>query len=319
MRRFVSIFKYILLLGACIYICFYQGSTTAFNIKGWLSSSHTTAPSVVNGTSGVPTTTVPKGTMDIYVLDIGQGDAILVKVGDSFTLIDSGDVEHRPEIVRLLRKYGVHSLKNVIITHPHADHLGGFLWVSKEFPVEHVYDNGYAIGSSTFTTYRKQIERKKIPHSILRAGDTIDLGNGAIFEVYAPWDTMMTDHSGKQHVNNNSIVGKLIFGTFSMMMTGDAEKEEEAKIVNNNRGKLDSTILKVGHHGSKTASSEVFLDTVHGKVALISCGLHNEYGHPSKQTIDRLEKRGYSWYATGTSGTLHVHSNGTDYTIGKER
>lgn len=318
MRKLISILG-VLLLGICLYTWLVPHSSSPFNVIEIFSSTKASSPSVVTTKQGSPTTTVPKGTLDVYVLDIGQGDAILIKVGDTFTLIDSGDVEHRPDIVRLLHKYGVKKLKNVIITHPHADHLGGFLWVSKEFSVDHLYDNGYALSSSTYTTYVKQIDRKKIPHSILRAGDTIDLGNGAIFEVYAPWDAMMADQKGKQHVNNNSIVGKLIFGTFSMMMTGDAEKEEEEKIVQENRGRLKSTILKVGHHGSKTASSNLFLNEVQGKVALISCGLHNEYGHPSKQAIDRLEASGYAWYATGMSGTLHVHTDGQTYAVDKER
>ena len=182
------------------------------------------ATSSANGAYSIDTkTTTPEGKLDVYMLDIGQGDAILLKVGDEYSMIDTGDIEHRENIVAQLKSMGVTKLKNIIITHPHADHMGGFYAIAKAMPIEHVYDDGISVDNNMYKTYEKWIDKNKIQRSTLRSGDVVDFGHGAVFLVYAPWAEPLTDKKGAPDLNNNSIVGKLIFGKFSMLFTGDAE------------------------------------------------------------------------------------------------
>lgn len=295
-----------------------------FSLAGCSSSVAST--SISNGSSHTATTWHGES-LDVYTLDIGQGDAHLIKIGDEYTLIDTGDVDHREAIVKQLKALHVNRLKNVIITHPHADHLGGFYAIAKAIPIKNVYDNGFEAKSTVYKTYRKELNKMGITPKALRKGDIVTLGDGAVFEVYAPWDTELTDKKGKADLNNNSIVGKLVAGKFSMLFTGDAEKEEEARLIKEENTKLSSRVLKVGHHGSKTSSSKDFIRSVRPEIAVISCGLHNDYGHPHKESLQRLLNDGkavsptksITIYRTDTMGQIHIHTNGDSWSVTTER
>ena len=254
-----------------------------------------------------------EGHVDIYMLDIGQGDAILLKVGDEYSMIDTGDIEHRENIVAQLHNLGVTKLKNVIITHPHADHMGGFLAIAKAMPIEHVYDDGISVDNNMYKTYEKWIEKKNIQRTTLKKGGTVDFGHGAVFVVYAPWDDILVDKKGQPDLNNNSIVGKFIFGKFSMLFTGDAELQEEQRLIKEQNSKLFARILKVGHHGSRTSSSEDFLKSVKPESALISCGLYNKYGHPHDVTLRYLNEHNIAIYRTDTMGRIHISTDGNEW------
>lgn len=224
----------------------------------------------------------------VKVLDIGQGDAILIKHGDKYSMIDTADIDKRDEIVRLLKQEHVDRIENLIITHPHADHLGGAWAIMNNFPVERVYDDGLVYNSNTYKTYIKTMKKYKIPRTTLKADTELDFGNDIKFVTYAPGAKYITNEQGKYDANNNSIVGKLIYGDFTMMFTGDAEKEEEKIISSKYKDKLRSKILKVGHHGSKTSSTNEFLNYVQPEVAVISAGLDNKYHHPHQASLKRL-------------------------------
>lgn len=264
---------------------------------------------------------VHSGILDVYTLDIGQGDAHLIKVGDEYTLIDTGDVDHRDSLIALLKKYNVKSLKNIIITHPHADHMGGFYALIKaEIPIGHVYDNGMEAGTSVYKTYLKNITTKKIPHSALYKSMTVDLGQGAQFIVYAPEQgKYIKDNKGQPDPNDNSIVGKLVFGKFSMLFTGDASRAEENKLIKEENTKLSSRVLKVGHHGSAGSSQKDFLRSVRPESAVFSVGLHNDYGHPTSQALQRLAAENIMVYRTDTQGTIRIHTDGNTWNITTER
>ncbi|WP_298703124.1 ComEC/Rec2 family competence protein [uncultured Veillonella sp.] len=274
-----------------------------------------------NQSKAATSTEAVQGTLDVYALDIGQGDAFLIRVGDEYSLIDTGDVDHRDNLVAYLKQYKVKKLKNVIITHPHADHLGGFFAIADAgIPMEHVYDNGMTYSSSVYRTYMKTVDRLKIPRTVLYKGDVVDFGNGAKFTVYAPWqgDPVM-DNKGKADLNNNSIVGKLEFGKFSMLFTGDAEKPEENRLIKEQNTKLSSRIIKVGHHGSKTSSQKDFLRSVRPEFAIISAGQNNDYGHPHKEALERLRAENITVYQTKTMGTIQIHSDGNTWQITQEK
>lgn len=255
--------------------------------------------------------------LTVRMLDIGQGDACLLEKDGKFVLIDSGDIEHRDAIVALLKKYKVKSLSKVVITHPHADHLGGMNAIFKNFKVEAIYDDGMPSGTASYKNYLKAIQANKIPYKALKAGDALSFFDGVTYKVIGPV-TVIKDQKGNSDFNNNSIVGRLSYGNFSMMFTGDAEKEEEASILAN-KGTLKSDVLKVGHHGSRTSTSPDFLRAVSPKEAFISCGLNNDYGHPHKTTVAKLEKAKVHIYRTDRDGTLTLTTTGDGYQITKER
>ena len=145
----------------------------------------------------------------------------------------------------------------------------------------------------------------------------MDFFDGVKFNVLGPVK-VIKDQKGNSDFNNNSIVGRLTYGSFSMMFTGDAEQEEEKTILGKG-GTLKSDVLKVGHHGSRTSTSPAFLKAVSPKNAFISCGQGNDYGHPHKVTIDKLEKAKVQIYRTDRNGTVTLTSDGSSYRIEKER
>lgn len=255
--------------------------------------------------------------LTVRMLDIGQGDACLLEKDGKFVLIDSGDIEHRDAIVALLKKYKVKSLSKVVITHPHADHLGGMNAIFKNFKVEAIYDDGMPSGTASYKNYLKAIKANQIPYKALKAGDALTFFDGVTYKVLGPVK-VIKDQKGNSDFNNNSIVGRLSYGNFSMMFTGDAEKEEEASILAG-KGTLKSDVLKVGHHGSRTSTSPDFLRAVAPKAAFISCGLNNDYGHPHKTTVAKLEKAKVHIYRTDRDGTLTLTTTGDGYKITKER
>ena len=257
-----------------------------------------------------------QSTLTVRMLDIGQGDSFLLEKDGKFVLIDAGDIEHRDAMVALLKKYHVKTISKVIITHPHADHLGGMLAVFKNFKVESIYDDGMPANTSSYKNYLKQIEANKIPYKALKAGDTLSFFDGVSFKVVGPVKKI-TNQKGNSDFNNNSIVGRLTYGHFSMLFTGDAEKEEEQSILSQ-KATLKSDVLKAGHHGSRTSTSPDFLKAVGPKEVFISCGQGNDYGHPHKETMTKLEKAKVHIYRTDRDGTVTLTTSGDNYTIKKE-
>lgn len=263
-----------------------------------------------------PGSAMPPG-LSVRMLDIGQGDALLLSKDGEFVLIDSGDVDHREQMAAYLKKYGVRELKTVIITHPHADHIGGMYTVFRECRVDQVYDNGQPTSTNTYRTYLKEIEKRNIPYKAVRAGDVIPFFKDVAFRVLGPAE-IMKDDKGRPALNNNSVVGRLTYGNFTMLFTGDCEKEEEMSIMKGEQTFLKSDVLKVGHHGSKTSYSAQFLKAVSPQAALISAGAGNIYGLPHEITLKKLEQVGIRIYRTDRDGTITVESNGTGYAIRKE-
>ena len=268
-----------------------------------------------------------EGTLVVRMLEIGHGDAILVQTGTENILIDTADVDERDQLRTQLAKAGIEKggrIDKIILTHPHADHIGGMDVLLREYDVGEVYDNGQPSNSPIYRGYMKLLAEKHMPSRALTAGDTIDLGSGARFEVVAPTSVIIDEvHAKKKKKsdpNNECVVGRLVFGDFSMMFTGDAEDvEEESILAHTSADRLRSTVLKVGHHGSKTSSTSAFLEAVHPSVGLISCGFPNKYWHPHKSTRTALSKRGIDVYSTPVNGMITVVSDGKTCRVETEK
>ncbi len=251
----------------------------------------------------------PQGVLEAHFIDVGQGDSIYIKTPEQNILIDGGDRGNT--VVNYLRNQGVSSLDLVIGTHPHADHIGGLINVMKAIPVKEIIDPDVVHSTTAFEDYLDVIDAKDIKFTVGRAGMKRDLGGGAEMKIIHP------SSPSSSHLNNASIVCRVTFGTVSFMFTGDAEQAAESQVLN--RGyTLDSDILKIGHHGSRTSTTQAFLNAVNPNVSVIMCGKHNQYGHPHDETLNKLSNAGVDIYRTDLQGHIIITTDGETYDINKE-
>jgi len=294
-------------------------------------TSDTGESQVVEKTSDKKTV---KGDLKITMMNVGQGDAFLIQTKTQNILIDTSDIDERTKLVSELDKAEVTTLDKIILTHPHADHIGGIEKLLKEdkYTIKEVYDNGIASTSKLYLNYMNALKAdKNIKHATLKTGDSLDFGGGVKFEVLYPTaELVKAVNDGKQKTdpNNESVVGRLVYKKFSMMFTGDAEKIVESSVWADNDAKnLKSTILKAGHHGSYTASTENFLSVVQPEAVLISAGEPtdkrggNTYGHPHVEPLENYLAAGidgknifWSW----KNGTVIITTDGKNYSIQPE-
>jgi len=213
-------------------------------------------------------------------------------------LIDGGvggRYDKGKKIVAYLRRQGVRRINILLLTHPHEDHVGGLITVLKSFPVGLVLDSGQVHTSFSYEEFLKLIEEKRIPYRIIRAGEKIKGFKGVkIFALSPP--PYLLEGTGSD-INNNSVVLKIIHGRVSLLFTGDIEREAEEQLLRYG-SYLESTIIKVPHHGSRTSSSPDFLDLVNPKVAIISVGKKNPF----------YKERGVRVYRTDRQGAIIVTS-----------
>lgn len=271
---------------------------------------------IISGCGGNKTVEKNGEGITVKMLDVGQGDALLVRTKEQTILIDTGDVDEREKFLACLKKEGITTIDKMIITHPHADHMGGAEVVFKNFTVKEVYDNGQPTTTNLYRTYLKTIKEKNITYKHLAAGDVLDFGDGTVFKVLSPPKGKV---AAGGDLNENSIVGRLAYKDFSMLFTGDSTAEAEAQMLSAYKADLKSTILKSPHHGSKTSSNFNYLKAVAPEAVLISLGSGNEYGHPHKVILDKYEKLKMKIFRTDKDGTITIQTNGSTYDIKKEK
>lgn len=245
--------------------------------------------------------------IQVHFVDVGQGDSIFIQTPSKNVLIDGG--EKGSGIVDYLKKLNIETIDIVIGTHAHSDHIGGLIDVFERFQVKEVIDPGAIHTTKTYEDYLRAIDRKNIKFTEGYAGLTRDLGHNINLEILHPISV------DGQSINNTSIVAKLTHHWASFLFTGDIEKEVEDKLVRTYN--LDSTVLKVPHHGSDTSSSIAFIKAVNPKIAVIMVGGDNSYGHPDKDVLKRLEN--IDIYRTDLDGTIIITTNGEQITVKKEK
>lgn len=285
------------------------------------------------------------GELQVHVLDVGavEGDSILIiSPGGKSVLIDAGDTGKGKVIIEALKRYNVQQLDYFIATHPHPDHIGGADEVFKATKVLNVIDNGQGpdvpeslvaqskpatpsdkrpankkLDKSSAVTkfydeYKEAITQSGAHYEKAQTGKTYDLGAGARLTVLAPIEPLFTKDqvkTGGNLPNANSIVLRLDYGDFSLLLPGDAEEQTEHRMLTKDLN-LKVRILKVAHHGSKYATAEDFVDRVKPEVAIISCGEWNRYGHPSQKVLDRLRASNTKLYRTDLQGEITITTRG---------
>jgi competence protein ComEC len=244
------------------------------------------------------------GELKVHFIDIGQGDSELIEYDGKYMLIDAGDVDKGDEVIDYLKSQNVDKLSYVIATHPHADHIGGMADVINSYDADCFITTSKTATTKCYEKMLKALAAKNISITTPVFGEKYKLGD-AEFEIITPSDG--TDFGNE--ANNYSVGIKLTYGNTSFVMCGDAEKEAEQMIVDSGAN-IKADVLKCGHHGSSTSTSEKFLDKVNPTYAVISCGKDNKYGHPHTETIEKLENRGISYFRTDEKGTIVAVSDG---------
>ena len=234
------------------------------------------------------------------MLDIGQGDALFIESPTGTQVLVDGGPPRKilNQLSRLMSPFD-RSIDAFIITNPDADHISGFLDVLKIYKVGKVFEPGTLTDSKVYQNLKDEIKKNNIPNILAKRGMRLNLGGGAVIDILFP-DRDVSSWS----TNDGSIVAKLSYGNTSVMLTGDATIRTEEIILKENLKSLDSTILKVGHHGSRTSTSPEFVKTVSPEYAFISNGKDNKYGHPHKETLDTLISFGAKIFRTDLLGAI---------------
>lgn len=251
------------------------------------------------------------GRLKIWFVDVGQGDGIIIRMPDGGVVVVDANRGGAAKMLPILQSLGVRTLRAVVMTHPHADHLGDLGAILQRFPAETFYDPGFPHTTVGYMNLLRIVEKQAKRYVVPKPGDRLDWGRGVTVTVLAS--------GGHTNINDNSIVLKLEFGRTAVILTGDAEKGSEREIVDRFRGRLTAEILKVGHHGSRTSSTPDFLRAVAPKYAIISCGIGNTYGHPNPQVLRNLETIRARIFRTDIDGTILAVSDGRAFTVGPTR
>lgn len=254
---------------------------------------------------------VPDGSsFTIHFIDVGQADAALVLCDDAAMLIDGGNKEDSSLIYTYLKNLAVDHLDYIVCTHPHEDHIGGLPAALNVATVDYALCPVTFYDSDRFEAFSTYLERAGVPITVPTPGDSFSLGSATV-EVLGP--ASVTDD-----LNNSCIVLRITYGDTSFLFTGDAEYEEEQAILDSG-AHLQSTVLKVGHHGSANSTSYRFLYEVMPQYAVISVGNNNPYGHPTEAALSRLRDADVKVYRTDLQGDVTCTSDGTSVSFSVEK
>ncbi|MFJ7828275.1 MBL fold metallo-hydrolase [Psychrobacillus sp. NPDC096623] len=245
--------------------------------------------------------------MNVHFINVGQGDSILVQSPSGRNLlVDGGTKDAGKDVVAYLRTKGIEKLDYVVATHPDADHIGGLISVLNSISIKNFVDSGKVHTSQTYEKMLQLILDKNIPFIVPSIGDTIPLDDDVDITVL---------HVGDESNDNNeaSIVLKISYGEVSFLLMGDADTKVEKRLLK--EANVEATVLKAGHHGSDTSSSEDFIQKVKPKITILSYGKDNSYGHPHSEVKSRIEHISSQMYGTAEVGNIVVETDGVDYSV----
>jgi competence protein ComEC len=253
-----------------------------------------------------------KRELTFAMLDVGQGDGLFIESPSGTQIMFDGGPPRKVlgSLARVMSPFDK-SIDAIIITNPDLDHIGGLLDILKNYKVSYVFESGTLTDSKIYQSLREEMKKQNIPDILVKRGMKLDLGGGVIIDILFPdrdvsaWAT-----------NEGGVVARLAYGSTSIMLMGDSTtKTEKIILQENSKAELQSTILKVGHHGSRTSSSSSFVEVVMPSYALISDAKDNSYGHPHPETLDTLAQFGAKIFRTDLLGSIVMNSDGKNITF----
>ena len=248
----------------------------------------------------------------VRVLDVGQGDAMLLTHPEVTVLIDTGRFD-RSDVVPLLRDLGVSRIDLLIVSHPHADHIGQFDRVMAAFDVDEVWWSGATTTTRTFERAVAALEASNARYEEPRAGQTTTIGPLSI-EILHP-----TAGDSLRDLNDSSLALRITYGAFRLVTTGDVERAGEARMLARFPDLLTADVLRLGHHGSSTSNTPGLIAAVAPSVAIFSAGVDNRYGHPHDEVVARVVSAGIALYGTATNGTVAIVTDGVTFDVRTQR
>ena len=258
--------------------------------------------------SNVNPSDIPENSnFEVHFIDVGQADSALIECDGETMMIDGGNVADSNVVAAYLKKEDVTELNYVVCSHAHEDHVGGLSGALSVTKADNIYAPKTETNTKAYKNFKKKAEEQNVEIKHPNIGDEIQLGSSTV-EFLGP-----VDENGKD-LNSTSIVLKITYGNTSFLFTGDAESDEEEEILNSGAD-LKSTVLRVGHHGSRTSTSYPFLREVMPQYAVISVEKGNSYGHPNEETLSKLSDAGVEVYRTDESGDIVMTSDGNNISI----
>lgn len=258
--------------------------------------------------SNVNPSDIPENSnFEVHFIDVGQADSALIECDGETMMIEGGNVADSNVVAAYLKKEDVTELNYVVCSHAHEDHVGGLSGALSVTKADNIYAPKTETNTKAYKNFKKKAEEQNVEIKHPNIGDEIQLGSSTV-EFLGP-----VDENGKD-LNSTSIVLKITYGNTSFLFTGDAESDEEEEILNSGAD-LKSTVLKVGHHGSRTSTSYPFLREVMPQYAVISVEKGNSYGHPNEETLSKLSDAGVEVYRTDESGDIVMTSDGNNISI----
>ena len=247
-----------------------------------------------------------KDDLGVFFIDVGQGDAILIRSPDGrFMMIDAGAGKSADLLVKTLKSYGVKTLDYFVLTHPDEDHVGGAAAILESFDVKAVLASDAGAATKVWRDTVAAIEEEGCAFLTVSAGNVYRFFENCDFKILGPVDV-----EAASDVNNQSVVLRLDYGKTSFLFTGDAGKEEEQSMLERFDAKeFSADVLKLGHHGSSSSSGQAFLSAVNPRFAVVSCGKNNAYGHPHASVLGALSERNVKVLRTDESGTVILQSD----------
>ena len=253
-----------------------------------------------------------EGYLRVHFIDVGQGDSILIQAGEQAMLVDAGTNESGSVVTEYLRSLNITKLDYLIGTHPHEDHIGGLDDVIHSFDIGTVIMPNVSHTTQTYEDVLDALLEKNLTVTAPHPGDSYSIGD-ASFTVLSPSAEIAEQAAENDDLNNLSVGIRLVYGSNAFVLCGDAESDSEEAMVESGLD-LKADVLKAGHHGSSTSTSDAFLAAVNPDYAVISCGKDNSYGHPHQETMDKLNAADISIFRTDEQGTVVAVSDGSSIT-----